>query len=114
MRSVIALDRLADRIARCWSASTASTYTIANPAFSQCSVTALVVQDHLGGMILKTSVRGQWHFYNLVDGERVDLTSSQFHKPLHYEDVLTTRKDALTDTTQKQYETMARAVESVS
>ncbi|SMO57594.1 YunG family protein [Melghirimyces algeriensis] len=33
-----------------------------NPACGQCDVTALVVQDVLGGNILKTPLPAGWHF----------------------------------------------------
>jgi len=61
-----------------WSTATGGKWRPDNPACGQCSVTALVLQDFLGGEILKTSVEGQWHFYNRVAGQRLDLTDTQF------------------------------------
>jgi hypothetical protein len=52
-------------------------------------VTALVVQDVLGGEILKTRVAGAWHFYNSIDGSRWDLTLSQFATPIGRRNVWT-------------------------
>lgn len=55
------------------------------PAIGQCAVTALVVQDYLGGEILNTiaSLSDQpgitsSHYFNLIDGEEIDLTRQQF------------------------------------
>lgn len=47
------------------------------PAFGQCVATALVVQDILGGKIVKDPDND--HFWNVLDdGAEVDLTRSQF------------------------------------
>lgn len=75
----------------------------------QCSVTALVAQDVLGGEIRKTLVDGGWHFYNLVDGVRHDFTVSQFSSPIRYDDTASSREDAFSDTTETQYQALRRA-----
>lgn len=50
-----------------------------NPAMGQCYVTALVLNDYLGGEILKAkSSNGVSHYWNSVDGEEIDFTRSQF------------------------------------
>jgi hypothetical protein len=56
-----------------------------NPSRGQCNVTALVVQDHAGGDIVRSTVlhadgtRQGLHFWNrLPDGSEVDLTREQF------------------------------------
>jgi len=54
-----------------------------NPAWGQCAVTALVVQDALGGRIIRTVVGGTSHYFNLLpDGAEVDLTAEQFGERL--------------------------------
>lgn len=50
----------------------------ANPAAGQCLATALVIQDELGGDIYDCKVGRSRHFYNVVNGEIIDLTFSQF------------------------------------
>jgi hypothetical protein len=57
----------------------------ANPARGQCGVTALVLQDLLGGELLLAQVlkgNGEfqgWHYWNrLPSGEILDLTREQF------------------------------------
>jgi hypothetical protein len=56
-----------------------------NPARGQCGVTALIIQDLLGGdLILGEVFAGEtktgYHYWNrLPDGREVDLTAGQFH-----------------------------------
>ena len=56
-----------------------------NPARGQCGVTALVVQDLLGGDLVLGEVvaggkRTGYHYWNrLPGGHDVDLTAEQFH-----------------------------------
>jgi hypothetical protein len=95
---------LVDRDGRQWRSD--------NPAAGQCSVTALVVQDELGGEILKTDVNGAWHFYNQIDGRRVDFTVSQFDSPIGYDDVTSNRLEALDDTSAAQYQRLLGLVRS--
>lgn len=50
-----------------------------NPSWGQCAITALVVQDGLGGELLRGTVRGIGHYWNLLDGGgELDLTRRQF------------------------------------
>jgi hypothetical protein len=95
---------LEERIKAVWSRKTASTSTASNPARGQCSVSALVVHDLLGGSILKTRIRFGWHFYNWVNHSRIDLTASQFNGEIIYEDLPATRDEALSDTSVEQYQ----------
>lgn len=92
---------------RAWSAETGSGWRPDNPARGQCDVTALVVQDRLGGEILKTLLPEGWHFYNRVGGRRLDLTESQFAAPIAYQDLPSDRTEALAATRPGQYETLA-------
>ena len=89
-----------------WSAETASPsegWSAENPARNHCSVTALVVQDHLGGDILSTRTVGGTHFYNRIDGRDWDLTISQFVEPIPYDATPASREKALSDTTPAKY-----------
>ena len=95
-----------------WSTETGSKWRPDNPACGQCSVTALVAQDLLGGDIIKTAVEGQWHFYNRVEGQRLDLTESQFSRPLEYQDLPSSRSEAFEDTSPGQYELLKRRITS--
>lgn len=65
-----------------WSRSTSADsprWSPNNPAWGQCAVTALLVQDLLGGELLRGVVDGVSHYFNrLPDGSLVDLTREQF------------------------------------
>jgi hypothetical protein len=41
------------------------------------SVTSQLIHDLFGGEILKTHKKKNWHFYNRINGERVDFTGSE-------------------------------------
>jgi hypothetical protein len=72
--------------------SNSPAWTRGNPPLGQCAVTALIVQDYLGGDLLrcvvnkpnKASLKGQTvtqisHYFNLLpDGIHLDLTWDQF------------------------------------
>lgn len=69
-------------IRKSWNKDTAfprqqSDWTSDNPALGQCAITALVVQDYLGGEIMFNKQFA--HYWNkLPDGEIFDLTKEQF------------------------------------
>lgn len=57
-----------------------------NPARGQCAVTALLVHDFFGGTILVGTVRGEEHYWNLLDDDvEYDLTLNQFGPDASYE-----------------------------
>jgi len=84
------LERIDEAIRACWSPDTCdpvdrADWSDANPARGQCAVTALVVQDILGGELLAADVhhadgaRQGVHYWNrLSGGVEVDLTRNQF------------------------------------
>ena len=80
--TVSALDLLADDIRAAWSRETSADpdfWTPENPAWGQCAVTALVIQDAFGGDLRRGVVHGMSHYWNrLPDGRMVDLTFKQF------------------------------------
>jgi hypothetical protein len=43
----------------------------------QDSVISMLIHDIFGGEILKTHKRKDWHFYNRINGERIDFTGSE-------------------------------------
>lgn len=94
------------RLTAAWSAETSSRWRPDNPAAGQCSVTALVVQDMLGGDILKTRTPGGTHFYNRIGGIKWDFTISQFDRPIPFEDLPSSREEAMADTSSAQYEAL--------
>jgi len=93
-----------------WSRNSSSKWTPENPANGQCGVTALVVQDVLGGDILKTKTPDGWHFYNRIYDRRHDFTESQFAKPIEYVDIVSSREEAFSDTNADQYDYLRQSV----
>ena len=82
---------LSEKMRRAWSKETAflpEEWSGKNPARGQCAITAAVVQDELGGEIIKCEVTGEGfkHFYNqLPSGEIIDLTRDQFSSDVPFE-----------------------------
>ena len=106
---------LYDKLREAWSAATGGKWRPENPELLGLGIdedTALVVQDELGGEILKTDVNGAWHFYNRIDGRRVDFTMSQFDSPIGYDDLPSNRQEALADTSIRQYELLLARIRS--
>ena len=54
-------------------------WTLENKTLGQCAITALVLNDFLGGKIMRCMSETGSHYYNLINGEIVDLTVSQFN-----------------------------------
>jgi hypothetical protein len=42
----------------------------------QTSLISLLIHDIFGGEILKTHKNERWHFYNRIEGKRIDFTGS--------------------------------------
>lgn len=65
----------------CGETSAREDWTPGRRSAGQCAVTALLVQDLLGGELLRGVVCGESHYWNrLPDGSQVDLTSDQFNE----------------------------------
>lgn len=92
-----------------WSADTSGGWLAHNPARGQCNVTALLVNDLYGGEILKTPVPDGEHFYNRIDGDRIDFTAEQFDTPIGYVDLPSNRTEALAGRTLEKYEALRSA-----
>ena len=76
--------RLYDALREIWAADTCAPrmraeWTPDNPTLGQCSITAFLVQDLLGGEVCGVPLGyGNYHCYNIVGGVSFDLTSEQF------------------------------------
>ena len=56
-----------------------SIWNAEKPSLGQCFVTTLVINDYLGGEIMKAKTNdGISHYWNVIDGEEFDLTRDQF------------------------------------
>ena len=111
------ISRVSRALKKSWSIASSSKWKASNPALGQCGVTALVVQDCLGGDILKTKIEkgeagGLWHYYNLISNKPIDFTFSQFDDPIHYENLPSNRDEAFLDTNAQQYEYLSSAIKN--
>lgn len=61
------------------------------------------MNDFLGGEIFKTWLDEGWHFYNVINGERMDFTKEQFSYLIDYQDIDSNRAEAFHDTNDDQY-----------
>ena len=85
---VLTLVELERAVRAAWGADTCAPEDVprwspGNPARGQCGVTALVLQDLLGGDLVRGEVlvggeRVDFHWWNRVGGVEVDLTREQF------------------------------------
>lgn len=73
---------LSRALAQSWSRDTSydpDGWSEQNPSWGQCAVSALIVQDLLGGELLVGKVNGIEHYWNRITGDReLDLTKDQF------------------------------------
>jgi hypothetical protein len=69
----------------CWSRKTSyqpSRWSADNPAAGQCAVTALLIQELLGGRIVYGELNGFEHYWNYLPAEEeLDLTRQQYGTP---------------------------------
>ena len=78
-----------------------------NKTLGHCAIVALIINDYFGGYICKIKVNNISHYFNLIDGEIVDLTSEQFKiNDISYANyVIKIREDVLmNEDTKKRYE----------
>ena len=67
-----------------------SKYTHTTPLEGQSSIASQLIFDIYGGEILKTKMKKGWHFYNRINGERIDLAISGMRKSskdIRFEDI---------------------------
>ncbi len=110
-------DLVREALDQAWSSRSAVQWSSENPANGQCNVTAVVVHDLFGGDILRTGYPKFWHYYNRLNGERIDLTDSQFVRPGArvpapecYEDELSDRNAALEGIPRREYDALRHAL----
>src|SRR6266487_2671490 len=78
--SSVTTDDLCAAVRGVWTADTSAdqAWSATWPSLGQCAVTALVIQDYLGGELARAEVDGRSHYWYVVDGETIDLTRDQF------------------------------------
>jgi hypothetical protein len=78
------------------------------PVNGQDTVISLLIHDIFGGEILKTHNKKGWHFYNRIDGERVDFSTPQKSKSIdadNFEDLPATPDEPCKYFEQEDYST---------
>jgi hypothetical protein len=77
------------------------------PKSDEDSLISMLIHDIFGGEILKTKRSRGWHFYNRVDGLRIDLTRSEMDKSdneKHFEDIPAVPEETYCYFEQEEYE----------
>lgn len=79
----MSLNKIYEILKESWSKETCvqscqSKWSSDNPSLGECAITALIVNDLIGGKIMRCMCNGESHYYNTIDDEVVDLTVEQF------------------------------------
>lgn len=86
-------------------------WTEENKTLGMCAITSLVVNDYMKGEIVKIKVDEISHYFNIINNEIVDLTSSQFNKEIEHKNYqIVDRKTILTEDTIKRYQKLKKRV----
>lgn len=81
-----------------------------NPAKCMDRITSLLVYDIFGGDILKTPTKNGWHFYNRIEGKRIDFTNVQKIKSIDdtvIEDIPCSPVELFQTFEEEEYESLA-------
>lgn len=79
-----------------WKSVDSLGFTRGNQTDSRSGIVSQLIYDIFGGEILKTHEKKGWHFYNRIEGERIDFTISEMSKFSIYnnaEDILSTPEE---------------------
>lgn len=83
-----------------------------NKCLGMCAITSLIVNDYFGGEICKMHVNGISHYFNMIENEIVDLTSSQFDYLIEYSNYhIISRVDMLNEDTKYRYNLLKEKLE---
>ena len=86
-----------------------------NKCLGMCAITSLVVNDYFNGQICKIYVDGNSHYFNLIEGKIIDLTSSQFNHEIDYNNYqIIDRNKILTDNTEQRYNILKKKINKIS
>jgi len=71
-----------DLLKKCWCKETAYQKSLKSghqcPSRGQCYVTALLIQQIYGGEIMTGTIRGEEHYWNMINDVQIDFTSDQY------------------------------------
>lgn len=117
----ITLSNLENTLKSCWCRETCykpdeNKWSKENPAFGQCAVTSLVVQDFFGGELCYCE--HQKHYWNKLDSKEIDFTISRFPKgtkiccdKIRTRNYVLFNKDAIKASTYERYLLLKNCVE---
>jgi len=91
---------------RAWRFDKSPELTPDKTAVNKSSVISQLIFDIFGGEILKTRKKKGWHFYNRINGERIDFTNSGLDKisqDYHFEDIPASTEEIKNYFEQEQY-----------
>ena len=69
-----------------------------------------MIYDIFGGEILKTPTKNGWHFYNRIDGKRIDFTHAKKSKSTdnnYIEDIICSPEDTFQTFEEEEYKSLA-------
>lgn len=95
-----------DALIRTWALENSPGWDRDNPADDQSSVTSQLIYDIFGGEILKTHKKHGWHFYNRINGERIDFTKQEtgkYSQDLYFDDIPSTPDETNIYFAQEEY-----------
>lgn len=107
------IETLKEKLSKSWSAETSNnpkTWRRKNPSAGQCAVTAVIVNELFGGVIVRGGLPGDSHYWNLIENRVVDLTRDQFSENPSFETIGLRSKDYIlkNENTKKRYEMLKR------
>jgi hypothetical protein len=79
------------------------------PTENKDSLTSVLIHDIFGGEILKTHRKNGWHFYNRIDGRRIDFTGTEKNnhfKKNSFEDIPATPDETYNQMDQEDYSSL--------
>lgn len=80
-----------------------------NKCFGMCAITSLIINDYFGGDICKIHVNNISHYFNFINGDIIDLTSSQFSFNIDYNNMeIVDREKMLNDNTKNRYDILKK------
>jgi hypothetical protein len=74
----------------------------------EASLISLLIHDVFGGEILKTHLKSGWHFYNRIEGKRIDFTipdTGKSEEDIQFEDIPSTPEETYTYFEDEEYST---------
>lgn len=123
------ISELEKAVKQAWGKETSSdpdNWSIENPAWGQCAVTSLVINDYLGGKLVWAEAvmpdgKKISHYFNNINNIEYDLTRCQFPEGTQIpigadkaKSFATTRDYVISfPVTQKRYETLKKKVEDI-